>query len=56
MHHTAWQMGFKIVEVPIVFEERRSGASKMSKKIIFEALGMVWKLLFRARFRRCPAA
>ncbi|MGE4489383.1 MAG: polyprenol monophosphomannose synthase [Kiritimatiellales bacterium] len=56
MHHTAWQMGFKIVEVPIVFEERRSGASKMSKKIIFEALGMVWRLLFRARFRRRPAA
>jgi hypothetical protein len=37
-----------------VLEERRSGASKMSKSIIFEALGMVWRLYFRARFRRAP--
>ena len=54
MTHTAWLMGFRIVETPIIFEERRNGASKMSQKIIFEALGMVWKLLFRARFRRVP--
>ena len=52
MTHTAWRRGFRIEEVPIVFEERRSGASKMSHKIIFEALGMVWKLLGRAKFRR----
>lgn len=52
--HTAWMMGFRIVEVPIVFEERRSGASKMSKKIIFEALWMVWKLLAYSGFRRHP--
>lgn len=54
MTHTAWRIGCRIVEVPIVFEERRSGASKMSKNIVFEALGMVWKLFFRARFRRAP--
>ena len=54
MTHTAWRIGCRIVEVPIVFEERRSGASKMSKNIIFEALVMVWKLYFRARFRRAP--
>lgn len=54
MNHTAWLAGCKIIEVPIVFEERRSGNSKMSKKIIFEALWMVWKLLFRARFKRKP--
>ncbi len=54
MTHTAWRIGCKIVEVPIVFEERRSGASKMSKNIIFEALGMVWKLFFRARLQRAP--
>ena len=54
MTHTAWRIGCRIVEVPIVFEERRSGASKMSKNIIFEALGMVWKLYFRAKFRRAP--
>jgi dolichol-phosphate mannosyltransferase len=54
MTHTAWRIGCRIVEVPIVFEERRSGASKMSKNIILEALGMVWKLSFRALFRRAP--
>lgn len=55
LNHQAWQIGCKIVEVPIVFEERHSGASKMSKKIIFEALWMVWKLLFRAKFKRSQA-
>jgi dolichol-phosphate mannosyltransferase len=54
MTHTAWRIGCRIVEVPIIFEERRSGASKMSKNIIFEALMMVWKLLFRAYCHRAP--
>jgi dolichol-phosphate mannosyltransferase len=55
MTHAAWRMRYRIVEVPIVFEERRSGASKMSKKIIFEALWTVWKLRFRTYFgRRVP--
>lgn len=54
MTHTAWRIGCRIVEVPIVFEERRSGASKMSKNIIYEALGMVWKLYFRTWFHRVP--
>lgn len=52
LNHQAWQIGCKTVEVPIVFEERHLGASKMNKKIIFEALWMVWKLLFRAKFQR----
>lgn len=51
MTHTAWRIGCRIVEVPIVFEERLSGTSKMSKKIIWEALWMVWKLLFQSWFR-----
>ncbi|MBI9021254.1 MAG: polyprenol monophosphomannose synthase [Verrucomicrobia bacterium] len=57
MTHQAWRIGCRIVEVPIVFEERHSGTSKMCKKIIWEALWMVWKLLFRAKFKRthtCP--
>lgn len=54
LNHSAWQLGYKIVEVPIVFEERHSGTSKMCKKIIFEALWMVWRLLLRAGFRRRP--
>jgi dolichol-phosphate mannosyltransferase len=52
--HLAWMRGFKIGEVPITFEERRSGFSKMSTHIVHEALWMVWKLSFRCGFRRCP--
>ena len=52
LNHLAWRKGCKIVEVPIVFEERHSGCSKMSNKIIFEALWMVWRLLFQAKFHR----
>ena len=52
LNHQAWRMGYKIVEVPIVFEERLSGQSKMSRKIIFEALWMVWRLLYNAKFKR----
>ncbi len=54
LNHQAWRIGCKTVEVPIVFEERQSGTSKMSRKIIFEALWMVWKLLYRAKFKRAP--
>ena len=53
MTHTAWRKGFHIEEIPITFEERRVGHSKMNMAIVREALGMVWKLLFRAKLRRC---
>jgi dolichol-phosphate mannosyltransferase len=56
MTHTAWLCGYSINEVPITFEERREGASKMSGAIVREALTMVWKLLLRNGFRRHPAA
>jgi dolichol-phosphate mannosyltransferase len=42
MKFTVWKMGFKIVEVPIVFTERREGTSKMSGGIFNEAL---WGIL-----------
>ena len=42
----AWRKGFTLTEVPIVFEERESGESKMSKKIVREAIWKVWKLRF----------
>jgi dolichol-phosphate mannosyltransferase len=38
--------GFQVSEVPIVFEDRRVGNSKMSRKIFLEALWKVWKLRF----------
>ena len=40
----AWRLGFRLVEVPIVFTERDTGESKMSKKIVREAVWRVWKL------------
>ena len=55
MTHQAWLLGFRIIEVPIIFEERRSGHSKMHPAIVREALWMVWKIVFRCRFRRQPA-
>jgi len=44
MSFRAWRRGFRIVEVPIVFVDRTAGESKMSKKIIREAVWRVWKL------------
>ena len=54
MTHTAWHLGFRIAESPIVFEERREGQSKMSGGIVNEALWMTWKLLARCGYRRRP--
>lgn len=44
MHFRAWRKKFHIVEIPIVFVDRTEGTSKMSKKIVREAVWMVWRL------------
>ncbi len=44
MSFRAWKKGFKIKEIPIIFMDRREGKSKMSKKIVREAIWMVWRL------------
>ncbi len=41
--------GFKVREIPIIFEDRTLGASKMSKKIFLEAVAMVWRLRLGGR-------
>ena len=46
LKYRAFLKGFKIKEFPIIFEDRKVGKSKMSKKIVFEALLRVWS--FRA--------
>ena len=56
---TAHCMGFKIVEVPIVFINRELGTSKMNSSIFFEALwGVIklrWDSIFnKQRFTRRP--
>jgi dolichol-phosphate mannosyltransferase len=42
--YRALKAGFRVREVPITFEDRRVGQSKMSRKIFAEAIAMVWKL------------
>lgn len=48
MNFKTYKLGFRIKEIPIVFMDRIEGVSKMSKKIVREAVTMVWKLRFRA--------
>jgi dolichol-phosphate mannosyltransferase len=48
MSYKAWKKGFRIVETPIVFLDRRSGKSKMSKQIVHEAFFMLWKLRWKS--------
>ena len=44
MNFRAWIKGYKIKEIPIIFSDRTIGQSKMSKKIVYEAIFMVWRL------------
>ncbi len=50
MNYFAWKKKFSIKEFPIVFVDRVEGHSKMSKKIVREAIFLVWKLRMRSIF------
>ena len=52
MSFRAWRKHFKIAEIPIVFVDRTEGQSKMSRKIVYEAVWMVWRLRWWALTRR----
>ena len=52
--HKIWSQGMKVIEVPIIFTDRFQGSSKMSSKIVREALWMVWRILLRNKLRRSP--
>jgi dolichol-phosphate mannosyltransferase len=52
MKFTTWQMGFKIVEVPIIFTDRTKGTSKMSPGIFKEAFWGVIQMKFLSFFRK----
>jgi dolichol-phosphate mannosyltransferase len=52
MSYKAWKKGFRLAEIPIVFLDRTSGTSKMSRSIIREALIMLLTLRFRSIFHR----
>jgi len=44
MNFKVWRKGLRIKEIPILFVDRRVGISKMNRKIIWEAMWLVWKL------------
>ena len=48
MSMRAWVRKFRIKEIPIIFTDREKGTSKMSKKIVREAIWMVWWLRWAA--------
>ena len=52
MKYRMWKRKFKLIEIPIVFIDRRAGVSKMSRKIVYEAAFMVWKLRFMSLFNK----
>ncbi len=52
MSFKVWKKGFRLVEIPIVFADRRLGSSKMSKHIVYEAVFMLWKLRLRSILNR----
>jgi dolichol-phosphate mannosyltransferase len=56
MKFTAWKHGFKIVEIPIIFTDRKLGQSKMSGKIVYEAIWGVIKMKIGSWFRRYEKA
>jgi dolichol-phosphate mannosyltransferase len=54
MHFHVWKRGYRIVEMPIIFTDRLVGQSKMSRRIVWEAAFMVWKLRFASLMKKIP--
>ena len=48
----AYKEGFKIHEMSIIFTDRVQGSSKMTKRIVWEAFWVVWKLRIKSWFVR----
>lgn len=54
VHFLARCLGFRMVEIPIVFTDREEGSSKMNLKIVREAVLMPWRLLGQRITKRLP--
>ena len=52
MKFLTWKYGFNIVEVPIIFTDRKEGTSKMSGKIVYEAVWGVIKMKVTSWFKK----
>jgi len=50
MKFAAWKLGFRLVEVPIIFQDRTQGTSKMNKGIVKEGILGVLKLRWYSLF------
>jgi dolichol-phosphate mannosyltransferase len=51
MNYRAYKKGLRILQIPIIFEDRRVGQTKMSREIFWEAVWSVWKYRFDKNFR-----
>ncbi len=51
----ALRHGARVVEIPIIFTDRVAGSSKLSRRIVFEAALLVWKLRWEARSAHAKA-
>jgi dolichol-phosphate mannosyltransferase len=49
-----WRLGLRIKEIPIIFVDRRAGVSKMNRRIIWEAVWLVWRLRLMRILGRVP--
>jgi dolichol-phosphate mannosyltransferase len=54
MTYKVWRMGLRIREIPITFVDRRAGVSKMDRRIVWEAAGLVWRLRMMHLFGQIP--
>ena len=52
MNYKVWRRKLRVREIPILFVDRRVGVSKMNKKIVWEAMWLVWRLRLQAIFGR----
>jgi len=50
MNYRCMEKGLRITEIPIIFIDRHAGSSKMSRRIVREAVIMVWKLRLQTIF------
>jgi len=50
LNFLCWRKGFALAEVPIIFYDRTAGKTKMSRKVIFEAIWLVWFLRLKRLF------
>ncbi|MYA76183.1 MAG: polyprenol monophosphomannose synthase [Gemmatimonadetes bacterium] len=52
MNFRCWRKGYRMREIPIIFVDRRSGTSKLSRGVINEAVWIVWWLRLQRLLRR----